>query len=1667
MGSQTSTTAIPLALADILNAPSVLRHSSFNSSARKDASSAQGIIFSSPKMHIEGRFSRRNLGSPKSSPPSVQHFRQQASGATEDSRLETGLESDRRVGFHLISSRFGRVGEESGGSVVGESLASSTLGSVEDRSGTEKKRAFRAAKREMYTLPRLQSKSSASRKGPQMSKQLKCSSEDTAYAFTITYHDPVAKKKNVRKKKSTNPPSSRPNSPSFSASAVPSLSGSATQQCFQEVMVDMGIPPSVAATLTCEEISLASPANQLLPFRPQDACLVIHIHCEEAVAGTSAGERTASGRDKMMSISADSQVLHSLSKAPSPVSGPLSDRLGYQTSGYMPVDGLSDFASQGKQSAAPEVPEAQFRPAKSSGTAAEVGTGPQRMSSWAVALAHICTPRGLSAAFSTDLGKPVWPAAGPRLSVASGSTPSEGFASARAALYDPTSSPEVDFMIDFPHSTDRTPLREASEDKVMPSSEGDGMGLHIPLLGPQGGEFAFTMEDRGGSLMRRSSSGSTAVPAPLKAADAVRTSLQEEASELSPWDASSVSSTDQEPSFEATRMRKNSTTSPADPHSPVIPPLPLLGDAQFVTHNAVSPPPTTASSRPAGSFLSTSATSRMHYHYSLHVLNGKKAHPFAAAAASALASRLDEVLQAPGVRELIFVPHECLSGRGESAVAGGAGSPSARRNSRLTRSPAPPKPGKLEVTVSIKNTSARRSSTGEGRGLGCSPMLAARGGGAYVIPPSLSSVRSSLGLPSLKVVEVRGDLIRQASPSAIWRVLPSTSSRSDEVLTIRRAPTPSPRIRTPSYTPSSYHTSWSLPSAAATHRSIHVLSQSGRLPLSSRHFSSSSHPNPSLALKLGLGSVARTRSASSTQGVSYRVLNGGSAGASGSYTPLRINRPRTPSSGTARTSLLKSYNAQGGVSTTPLPSSLQSGVATPLLFTGDARNGGGAALTGHARTTSVSLSNYAVNYGAARGHDGVNRKPQLHYYVAESGNPPALAQGNAYSRRTSSAIQQTHSQTFLPELSNTVVPPENTRDHIEKEINTLKNSRDSSNALSVANCSDTQQESTISMAEDRATRLRHSAPEATEVLPWLFVGGELPARDEAQLLQKGITGIVNTVAYAVDAVFETLFDYYLLYLQDSPDEPIFSLFSLVNAFIERHRRNGGKVFIHCHQGVSRSCSFVVAFLMWYHGLCYDRAYAWVRARRTVCSPNIGFFVMLRLWERELRRGPARRSRAFALAPFRSPYYVPRSFQLAMEFFSTEMEREAELREDPDYPRLFGRLQSIFPGSPCYLDPRFPYGFLLYNAQKDEYQSCLLLPAAPPSKKLSASAPLVEAWETYLNFSFFSSSPLSADTVVESVDDHNEAIHYSPAPFICKSSLPPNNSLVKPSTSPTLLKTKVLTSVDALAPIVGATVGPPDAWRASAFHHEDPATGRWEGLTEEEHLGEFVQRVESYEEALRLNATKESEEKRREARRIRLLELEAAADEEEATRLNPESHATSLGTVVIPNIPPASLLPNELNTRLKRDRVEDGLLYSVDGDEMSAVASAEIGLAELELEEAREDAVVVPYPFAPCSESSTEEFLPLDAFDPCTCYAVFVPGMPGRWVLWRGSQSESISEEKLRERFIEYYLNRKTAMIDTLKEPSKCRRRRELQEMAGKVAIVLEGEEPDDLMLALD
>ena len=126
----------------------------------------------------------------------------------------------------------------------------------------------------------------------------------------------------------------------------------------------------------------------------------------------------------------------------------------------------------------------------------------------------------------------------------------------------------------------------------------------------------------------------------------------------------------------------------------------------------------------------------------------------------------------------------------------------------------------------------------------------------------------------------------------------------------------------------------------------------------------------------------------------------------------------------------------------------------------------------------------------------------------------------------------------------------------------------------------------------------------------VWLGSILEASNFQWLKSKGITHILN-VAYEIPNFFSNYFVYKKLPLDDSLSQDIKPALILSYVFIDNVLRRGGKIFIHCHAGISRSSSMLIHYLMRKYGITYDNAKIYVRQRRNIIRPNPYFQYQLK------------------------------------------------------------------------------------------------------------------------------------------------------------------------------------------------------------------------------------------------------------------------------------------------------------------------------------------------------------------------------------------------------------------------------------------------------------------------
>ncbi|OWZ21857.1 hypothetical protein PHMEG_0003533 [Phytophthora megakarya] len=168
----------------------------------------------------------------------------------------------------------------------------------------------------------------------------------------------------------------------------------------------------------------------------------------------------------------------------------------------------------------------------------------------------------------------------------------------------------------------------------------------------------------------------------------------------------------------------------------------------------------------------------------------------------------------------------------------------------------------------------------------------------------------------------------------------------------------------------------------------------------------------------------------------------------------------------------------------------------------------------------------------------------------------------------------------------------------------------------------------------KSQTLAEYADVCSEILPgFLYVSNFQVARNTAKLRALGITHVINCCGELKvydDGVEQPPtrsgddFDILKLLLRDDANEDLTPFIPQVMEYIANCRQSESqsdkqnKVLIHCHQGVSRSCAFAVAYVMLEQQLSYHEASALVKRQRVVSSPNAAFICQLLEWGKELQ-----------------------------------------------------------------------------------------------------------------------------------------------------------------------------------------------------------------------------------------------------------------------------------------------------------------------------------------------------------------------------------------------------------------------------------------------------------------
>jgi len=132
--------------------------------------------------------------------------------------------------------------------------------------------------------------------------------------------------------------------------------------------------------------------------------------------------------------------------------------------------------------------------------------------------------------------------------------------------------------------------------------------------------------------------------------------------------------------------------------------------------------------------------------------------------------------------------------------------------------------------------------------------------------------------------------------------------------------------------------------------------------------------------------------------------------------------------------------------------------------------------------------------------------------------------------------------------------------------------------------------------------------DAHEIVPGLWIGNLRAASSPKWLHDHGITHVLNVGADKVEKL--PGINYMRFEIEDDPSSNIAQLFDKAEAFITDALSSGGRILVHCHAGISRSCTIVAMYLVRNAGMKPIEALNFIRKARPIVQPNMGFLHQL-------------------------------------------------------------------------------------------------------------------------------------------------------------------------------------------------------------------------------------------------------------------------------------------------------------------------------------------------------------------------------------------------------------------------------------------------------------------------
>ncbi|XP_076778567.1 protein phosphatase Slingshot homolog 1 isoform X2 [Arvicanthis niloticus] len=197
----------------------------------------------------------------------------------------------------------------------------------------------------------------------------------------------------------------------------------------------------------------------------------------------------------------------------------------------------------------------------------------------------------------------------------------------------------------------------------------------------------------------------------------------------------------------------------------------------------------------------------------------------------------------------------------------------------------------------------------------------------------------------------------------------------------------------------------------------------------------------------------------------------------------------------------------------------------------------------------------------------------------------------------------------------------------------------------------------------------------------LYLGSEWNASNLEELQGSGVDYILN-VTREIDNFFPGLFAYHNIRVYDEETTDLLAHWNEAYHFINKAKRNHSKCLVHCKMGVSRSASTVIAYAMKEFGWPLEKAYNYVKQKRSITRPNAGFMRQLSEYEGILDASKQRHNKLWRQQPADDTDTAAEPSELLPETLDVALDTRLPCLDDTTHPGLPRSLAPGGPSLPC-------------------------------------------------------------------------------------------------------------------------------------------------------------------------------------------------------------------------------------------------------------------------------------------------------------------------------------------------------------------------------------------------